>query len=314
MTQTAIYSLYTNGEFIWNKNHQVMLNGAGLSGSGEAPSQPALILKLPGSQTKFYVFTVGSKYGNLNGLHYNVIDLSLDGGLGGIVTGQKDIAILEGSDANEVITGYKHANGKDYWIIVRKFNNDKFAVFKFTSAGIDVNPIFSQTRYITTTAITRPMRCSPDGHLLLCPFATTSSSSNSEDIEICDFNSQTGAITFKYTLKEFSLGVTLKDMEISPDSKLLYCVFPYSDSPPQQHIYQYDLTQSDSLNLLLSKIIISGNAGLMQLAPDGKIYSRSYDYSTGIAMFPDSLSVINKPWVRGSGCDFNLQQYILEAL
>src|SRR5688572_15782308 len=42
---------YTNGENIWNKNHQVMANGSGLMGSFST-SQSALIIKRPGSNSK----------------------------------------------------------------------------------------------------------------------------------------------------------------------------------------------------------------------------------------------------------------------
>ncbi len=294
---------YSDGETVWNRNHQVMLNGAGLNGSKGA-AQPALILKMPGSQTKYYLFTVGSHYGGLWGLHYNVIDMLLDGGMGAIVTGQKDIVIAAGNDANGVITGFRHANGVDFWVLVRKFNNDKYASFKVTTTGIDLIPIFSPARYLPSTAIPQSMRCSPNGNLLLCPFSATSSNANTEDIEICDFNTSTGAIIFKYTLREAALNQNLSDIEISPDSKLLYCTFPKSDGSNGYQIFQYDLTLTDSLALLQSKIVIQGNAGFLQLAPDGKIYSRGYDYSTGSLTFPDSLGVINKPWVRGAGCDF----------
>src|SRR5688500_2612049 len=50
---------YTNGESIWNKNHMIMANGTGLTGH-VSTTQSALIVKKPGSQHLFYVFTQGS--------------------------------------------------------------------------------------------------------------------------------------------------------------------------------------------------------------------------------------------------------------
>lgn len=303
---------YTDGETVWSHNHQLMLNGSGLSGMKDA-AQPALIFKMPASSTKYYIFTVGSNNGGLWGLHYSIIDMTLDGGLGGIIPGQKNIALAAGTDANDKLTGFGHANGTDFWVIVRKFNNDKYASFLVNSMGVQPTPILSNTRYIATNAnLLGQMKMSPDGKKLICPFGSSSVAGGNADIEICDFNSNTGQIILNFILKE---GISLAGLEISPDSKLLYVGYIKDHSPSapaglfENQIFQYDLSLSDSLQFLQSRLTISSGPGIkLQLAPDGKIYCMSYDdYSSATASgapLPDSLSVINKPWVRGTGCDF----------
>ena len=56
---------YTNGLKIWNKNNLIMANGTGLLGD-TLSSQSALIVPLPGSLNKYYIFTIpgfgGSKW------------------------------------------------------------------------------------------------------------------------------------------------------------------------------------------------------------------------------------------------------------
>ena len=47
---------YTDGKTIWNKNHQVMMNGTGLMGDFSS-TQSAIIVPKPSSSTLFYVFT-----------------------------------------------------------------------------------------------------------------------------------------------------------------------------------------------------------------------------------------------------------------
>lgn len=47
---------YTNGETVWNKNHQVMENGTGLAGQPDN-TQPTIIIPKPGSKEIYYVFT-----------------------------------------------------------------------------------------------------------------------------------------------------------------------------------------------------------------------------------------------------------------
>src|SRR5436190_12382032 len=47
---------YTDGLSVWNKNHAVMPNGAGLLGNYSS-TQSALIIPKPNSSTIYYIFT-----------------------------------------------------------------------------------------------------------------------------------------------------------------------------------------------------------------------------------------------------------------
>src|SRR5690606_24810319 len=49
---------YTNGESVWNRSDNIMPNGTGLKGH-ESATQSAIILKKPGSDNLYYIFTVG---------------------------------------------------------------------------------------------------------------------------------------------------------------------------------------------------------------------------------------------------------------
>jgi hypothetical protein len=48
---------YTKGDTIWNRLHQVMANGTGLFGNSGF-TQSSIILKQPGSNSLYYVFTL----------------------------------------------------------------------------------------------------------------------------------------------------------------------------------------------------------------------------------------------------------------
>ena len=70
---------YTNGQQVWNKNHQVMLNGNNLLGNNSS-TQAALIIPQPGSSRYFYVFTTDD-FCNDNlqyGFRYSIVDICLD--------------------------------------------------------------------------------------------------------------------------------------------------------------------------------------------------------------------------------------------
>ncbi|MFN5842759.1 MAG: hypothetical protein ACK45G_05955, partial [Bacteroidota bacterium] len=54
---TGAILFYTNGDSIWNKNHQPMPNGFGLGGH-YSTTQSAVIIPDPGNNNRYYVFTV----------------------------------------------------------------------------------------------------------------------------------------------------------------------------------------------------------------------------------------------------------------
>jgi len=82
---------YTDGSTVWNKNHGIMETGL-LGSSKNTSTQDGLIVKNPGSTTHYYIFTLDHfDVGVLNnGLRYSEVDMSLNGGLGGVVPATKN--------------------------------------------------------------------------------------------------------------------------------------------------------------------------------------------------------------------------------
>lgn len=48
---------YTDGRTVWNRNHEIMVNGTGLLGA-KSSTQSAYIIKKPGSKTNYYIFAL----------------------------------------------------------------------------------------------------------------------------------------------------------------------------------------------------------------------------------------------------------------
>ena len=90
---------YTDGVTVYNKNHGVMLNGTGLKGHSSS-THSAIIVPKPANTAIYYILTADELAG-VNGLQYTEVDMSLDGGLGG-VTSNKNKLLL--SQATEKIT------------------------------------------------------------------------------------------------------------------------------------------------------------------------------------------------------------------
>jgi hypothetical protein len=139
---------YSNGYDIWNHNDILMPDGTGVLG-GNVCTQPVFCVPNPSNHNQYYMFTVGAvdnNYQPLIGLHYSVVDMSLEGGLGDVVSGLKNVYIPFGDSAVDQITGVRHANNKDVWIVVRKHvNQTKYLAYLVTASGIDTTPVISSS-------------------------------------------------------------------------------------------------------------------------------------------------------------------------
>ncbi|HEY6899161.1 MAG TPA: hypothetical protein VI233_00900, partial [Puia sp.] len=126
---------YSNGIQVWNRNHTLMPNGASIIGDISS-TQSTLIVPLPGNSSIYYLFSTFAATTNPNsGLFYNVIDMSLDGGLGDI-TRDKNVPML--TSGTEQLAGTQHCNGTDFWIVSRQANYDslKLVAWRLTRKGL----------------------------------------------------------------------------------------------------------------------------------------------------------------------------------
>jgi len=276
---------YTDGMTIYNKNHQIMLNGTGLTGNWST-TQSATIVQKPGSMNLFYVFTLDS-YAGANGFRYSIVDMNLDGGLGGVTI---DKNILVYAPSSEKLAIVKHANNNDFWIVTHGWNNNNFYSYLLTSSGLNITPTISNIGTVisgSTDNVWGYMKISPDGSKL----AVSNSLLN---FELYDFNNTNGQITNQRVL---FTGNGTYGVEFSPNSELLYTTI---GDPPPYKILQYDLTATNiasSQQEIYNSTLFSPAA--LQLGPDGKIYIAEPSKS--------KLSVIENPNIVGSGCNISLE-------
>ena len=296
---------YTNGVEIWNRNHQIMQNGFGLEGSISA-TQSSLIVPLPGSSRFFYVFTVdgficGNNLGN--GLRYSIVDICMDGGLGGVILSSKNTPLLDST--SEKITAVKDANGTDYWIITHRHYSDAFYCFKLTSSGLSL-PIISHSGSIHdggNMGAIGQLKASPNGQKL-----SIASGNGNNHIEIFDFDNNTGVVSNPIILPRPFPDSRAYGTSFSPDnSKVYYTLISYS--PIGTQIIQFDLNAGtgDSSSIVNSSTLIWSStttaiSGLgLQIGPDEKVY----------CIF--SNSVFNNPNLPGTLSDFQLNAYTLSS-
>jgi gliding motility-associated-like protein len=290
---------------VYNSHEEIMQNGSGILPDHDGWLQSEIAIPMPGSDTKYYIFSV-SGINFLEGLYYSVIDMSLDGGKGA-VTSEKNIKLEAASTAQDKIFALKNAEGDGYWIITRLFNDDRYASFRVTAAGVDPVPVYSPTGiYRPLTSGSGPMRVSPDKkHLVSCYWTDLEPHSA---LEVCDFNAETGKVEFKYLIEPYNKGKHLSgepaDCEFSPDSKFLYVQWLNMD---KQGIYQYNMKLvDDSAAFYNSGIhLLENNGQSIQLSNDGRIYFTYRTDETQWEIQNDYLGVINKPWEMGLACELD---------
>jgi len=295
---------YYGDEKVWNRNHEIMMNGTGLLPAICAAMYGQIAFPKPGTSSQYYIFGIGTP--NDHGICYSIIDMSLDGGLGG-VTSEKNIALSAANTAQDKLCVVENSTGDSYWVITRLFNDDRYASFRVTEEGFDPVPVYSpHGAHVNLNYGHGPMKVALDKkHLFACYFSHPYSSRGG--IEVCSFNDKTGQVEFLYLLtKQGSLSYNIPaDCEISPDSK--YLNVNWVEGLNQElGLYQYDMGLIDDSATFVNsgvQILVNYNALALRLSNDGRIYFH-YRTDSTLWYYQDYyLGVINKPWEHGTACD-----------
>ena len=284
---------YTNGEQIWNRKHEIMLNGDELEG-GRSSTQSSLIVKQPGHDNLYYIFTTDEYITGVDAersLYYGIVDMDQDEGYGQLV-GYYNLY----TPSTEKLAAVMHSNNKDIWILMHEYGNDIFNIALLTDSGLKHynrfslgsvhEDVVSDKKYFGAIGY---MKFSPDGKKLALTVHAAGA------LEIFDFDNSTGELTNPVLIDNI-VDYGLYGLEFSPDASKLYVS---NSSYLNPGLWQLDLSSPDKNHILNSICNISDSSTIcraLQSAPDGKIYVVSGSGS-------DSLSVINYPNLKNYNCD-----------
>ncbi len=304
----------SNGCKIFNKNFEVMDNGDDLNqvpqstfsnsclvtfSKAEILRNGALSLPIPGSKDSLFAFfrteinkvTAGQQNLLPLNLYYSTINMKANNGLGRVVVKNQVIVrdTLDGGDINAV----KHANGKDWWVITRKFISNKFYTFRISSSGIDSS--FTQSVGDSTAR-----RGQGGGDAFFSPNGVKYAYFTARDqLMLYDFNRNTGKLSnFRRIIVPYELNSTdvfFSGVAFAPNSKYLY-VFTTTQ------IFQVDTDAADIQSNVLEVAKYDTLAAPFafptggRLAPDCKIYFTSTNglQYFGYIRYPDRKGVACK--------------------
>jgi PKD repeat protein len=301
---------YTNGIYIANALHQPMENGTGLNPGVHAQenqnygyilSQGAMALPAPEQGSIYYLVHMDKELPPDNSLvysnhfYYSLINMSGNDGVGTVE--QKNVPVISERLNQGKIVAVKHANGRDWWIVIRK--HDSGIHYKLLLDRNDIRIHSAQEiGYAVSSQSIGQAVFSPDGSKY-ANVHLTGSAGDPIYVSIYDFDRCSGELSnpvqFTYADTAWAGGIA-----ISPNSRFLYV-------SSFRYVYQYDL---HAQNIEASRITVAEWDGfsdplhpalattfyLAQLAPDGKIYINN---SNGTRY----LHVINHPDSLGLACD-----------
>lgn len=294
---------YTDGVTVYNRLHQIMPNGRNLWGS--YTTTQTLIVPKPGPDPIYYIFTASPQFDRVFGsdtdsvgLHYSVVDMSLEQGLGDV--SEKNILLFK--NTTEKVTGVHHANGKDIWVVTHEWGNNNFRSYLVTENGIIVEPVISSIGEIhegdgisigSKSNTLGQMKLSSDGSKIALTILWNG-------VFLYDFDNTSGSVSNQVIIKRNPI-VIFYGLEFSPNSKNIFFTDVFNAGCNTEIepsiLYQYSI-ETGSLKEVGRFI---GVLGGLQLALDGKIYAPQCNEITGNST---SAAVIQFPNRLGHACGF----------
>ncbi len=277
--------LYSDGSSLYKGNHRYI--GAGL-GEDLGSTQSSLIVPSPGDPTQYYIFSLG---GNGGSAYYSLVDLYTNKGAGSIVVHSKLFLNL----STEKITAIQHKNGKDFWIVVHKWESDEYCSFLLTEKGMSHTPVISKTGKhhggVTGNA-GGYLKSSPKGDYIV------SCIRDDRLFEIFSFDNAKGKLKnlVSAQLSFFGYGV-----EFSPDGSKVYAsIANPTSSESGGGVVQIKMDKAKFKKGILDYVKVGSSetkfVAALQLGPDGKIY---------VARFGSAhVGVIEHPNLPGESCSY----------
>ena len=270
---------YTDGQNVYDANHQYMPNGTGLNGDPSS-NQPVVVCAVPGTTDQYYVFTNSASAGSAGAISYSIVDMSQFGNAtfpspaAGDVTSKNQSINALLSNTSQAMMVVPNDSTDGFWLIVHEFGTDRYHVVEIDASGFVGITTYGglglpiEAANFSYHAGTNKLAVSPDNAY--------------NDVMIFDFDPSTGALSFYATVVNTGGATTnsesIYDTEWSADGNYLY-VSIIGDNGITADVVQYDVQNPSTTLASVLPGSIYRSYGL-QIGPDGNIY-HLYQQSSG---------------------------------
>ncbi|MCC7245453.1 MAG: hypothetical protein IT269_07230, partial [Saprospiraceae bacterium] len=237
---------YTNGQFVADKTGYTMQGSEFMTSGpyggyyGLEVLQGVLMLPVPNSNKlvlihPFYGPTANPDIQKTYYLRYSTIDMSLNGGKGAMTSYNQ--LLIDNELDNGMITACRHANGRDWWILVPELATARYFRLLLDPTGVSLIGEQTLEPGIGVEAGLCQAVFSPDGETYVRSKGKTKY--KPDTIGIYDFDRCTGLLSNLRVITHADEELFIGSFNaISPDSRYLYHTSGF-------YLYQYDLKASD---------------------------------------------------------------------
>ena len=312
---------FTNGTRVYDKNLNFIpgaflpppFDTAGVT-QGLSQRQGCMYLPWPGDTNRYVLLhttkelSLPSSYPGWipyhlpTHLYMTTLDKTYNGGNGGIVSLSQVMLndTLANTGGGMAVT--KHANGRDWWILVKKHYRNKFYKFLLTPSGM-VSMGFQQIGLDYQPRLGELYIFTPNGE-------TLGGTVEPHTLALFKFDRCTGNLSNHQLLNNPATNLYYcEDLDFSPDSKVLY-------ANERVKIFQYDLTGIDTPGVVQqTRALIADTAYTTLMCDTPGFYAKNFFpvgqlASNGIIYYPSNiycpeLTFIEYPDSLGMASGFN---------
>jgi gliding motility-associated-like protein len=270
---------YSDAQSVYDANNNPMPNGNMTINGYISATSACVITKMPGDCDKYYIFTLQDQGDGISmELRYSIVDMTLNGGSGDVVSAQSNVLVYNSTALSEKMISAQKGVTEDYWIIVRSNLSDDFYSFEVTAAGVTTNPVISNVSPTVYSYSPSPAVVPVFGWLAV-------SSQNNAIVEangvvdswLYDFNNITGVLSNQEVLINNTFPAASFKLaygcEFSPNGQIIY-IGLYDGAVGSGFIYQFDRSggPGTAMGTLQTYPMPNGYITMRERNDDEKIY------------------------------------------
>ncbi|GAA5023261.1 hypothetical protein GCM10011506_05990 [Marivirga lumbricoides] len=251
---------YTNGDVIWDSEHNVMANGTGLGGDPLA-SQGVLAVAHGADPSLYYIFVADDVSNDTSAFSYALVDMKLNNGLGDVVLKNRKIY----SKSTEKIAAQGTQNTD---VLTHELGSNSYRRYTVNDRGINAAEYISEgSTYISDQSATGYLKYAAGGEKVAQAYNSGGAFVDFLRLDSLDENWETALI-------DINFGGEVYGLEFSPSTNFLYATLrdgvnsKLVQIPVDDDYTIEDIQNPDSITVA----DLDFEAGAIQTGPDGQLY------------------------------------------